>query len=185
MYKAIAGSKHLIRSEGGPYIRTKYTVSLYPFGEQLWPEHIPARITSLAQLQAAIRCVLLALKDLQAAKFAHTDIRWPNVIKCSNNAFCLIDLETAVELGCKWDDAKHGPKRICWPDKILTRGKYTEKSDLMLVGQMLEQPELPSLDESGDLFAKQLLAKTMSVESALHHVWLQPCIQRHAQHSPV
>ena len=55
----------------------------------------------------------------------------------------------------------------------------------MLVGQMLEQPELPSLDESGDLFAKQLLAKTMSVESALHHVWLQTCIQRHAQHSPV
>ena len=84
-----------------PYIRTKYTVSLYPFGEQLWPESIPARITSLAQLQAAIRCIMLALKDLHAANFAHTDIRWPNVIKCSNNGFCLIDLETAVELGCK------------------------------------------------------------------------------------
>ena len=39
---------------------------------------------------------------------------------------------------------------------------------------MLKQPELPSLDESGDLFAKQLLAKSISVESALHHVWLQP-----------
>ena len=102
---------------------------------------------SLAQLQAAIRCVLLALKDLHAANFAHTDIRWPHVIKCSNNAFCLIDLEAAVELGCKWNDAKHGPRRICWPDKILTRGKYTERSDLMLVGQMLKQPELPSLDE--------------------------------------
>ena len=146
MYKATAASKHLIRSEGGPYIRTKYTVSLYPFGEQLWPENIPARITSLAQLQAAIRCILLGLKDLHAANFAHTDIRWPNVIKCSNNAFCLIDLETAVELGCKWSDAKHGPKRICWPDKILTRGKYTEKSDLMLVGQMLKQPELSSVN---------------------------------------
>ena len=31
----------------------------------------------------------------------HTDIRWPNVIKCSNDAFCLIDLETVVKLGYK------------------------------------------------------------------------------------
>ena len=44
----------------------------------------------------------------------------------------------------------------------------------MLVGQMLKQPELPSLNEAGDLLAKQLLAKSISVESALHHVWLQP-----------
>ena len=174
MYKATAASKHLIRSKGGPHIRTKYTSNLYPLGEQLWPENIPTRIASLAQLQAAIRCILLALKDLHAANYAHTDIWWPNVIKCSNNAFCLIDLETTVELGCKWSDAKHGPRRTCWPDNILTRGRYTEKSDLMLVGQMLKQPELPSLDESGDLLAEQLHAKSISVESALDHVWLQP-----------
>ena len=128
----------------------------------------------MAQLQATIKGVLLALKDLHVAKFAHTDIRWPNVIKCSNNAFCLIDLETAVKLGCKWNDAKRGPKRICWPDEILTRGKHTAKSDLMLVGQMLKQPELPSLDESGVHFAEQLLAKAWSVESPLDYVWLQP-----------
>ena len=57
----------------------RQTVSLYPFGEQLWPEDISARITSLAQLQAAIRCMLLAVKDLHAANFAHTDIQWPIV----------------------------------------------------------------------------------------------------------
>ena len=39
------------------------------------------RIKSLVQLQAAIRCILLALRDVQAAEFAHTHIRWPNVIK--------------------------------------------------------------------------------------------------------
>ena len=77
-----------------------------------------------------------------------------------------------MEMGCKMRSVV--PKRICWPDKILTRGKYTEKSGLMLVGRMLKQPELPSLDESGDPLAKQLLAKSISVESALHHVWLQP-----------
>ena len=165
---------HAAHSEDGPYICTKYSVSLYPVVEQLLPQHILARMTSLAQLQAAIKGVLLALKDLHAAKFAHTDTRWPNVINCSNNAFCLIDLETAVEMGCKWNDAKHGPKRICWPDEILTRGKYTAKSDLMLGRQMLKQPELPSLDESGAHFAEQLLAKAWSVESALDYVWLQP-----------
>ena len=44
----------------------------------------------------------------------------------------------------------------------------------MLVGQMLKQPELPYFDESGDLFAEQLLTKSVSVEGALHHAWLQP-----------
>ena len=44
----------------------------------------------------------------------------------------------------------------------------------MLVRQMLKQPELLSLDESGAHFAEQLLAKAWSVESALDHVWLQP-----------
>ena len=82
----------MLWSEGASYglkvaIGTKYTVSLYRFGEQLWP--VPTRIKSLSQLQAAIRCVLLALKDPYAANFAHTDIWWPNVIQCSNNAFSL------------------------------------------------------------------------------------------------
>ena len=45
MYKATAASKHLIRCTGGPYIRTKYTINLYPVGEQLWPKNILARIT--------------------------------------------------------------------------------------------------------------------------------------------
>ena len=101
MYKATKASKHLIWSENGPDIRTKYTVILSPYGDRLGTGHLCTRITSLAQLKAAIRCILLALKDLHAAKFAPTDIQWPNVIKCSNDAFCLIDLKTAVRLGCK------------------------------------------------------------------------------------
>ena len=31
MYKATAASKHLVRSIDGPFMRTLYTVSLYPF----------------------------------------------------------------------------------------------------------------------------------------------------------
>ncbi len=173
MYKATKASKHLIRSEEGPHIGTKYTVTLSPFGEQLGSGAVSIKISSLAQLQAAIRCVLLALQDLHAASFAHTDIWWPNVIKCSSDAFYLIDLETAVKLGCTWSVRAHGPHRNAWTENTLTRGRYTAESDLALVGQLLTEPGLPPLGESGHLFAQELMAKSLSLQSALHHVWFQ------------
>ena len=173
LYRATKASKHLIQSEDGPHIRTKYTVTLSPFGEQLGSGSVAVRITSLAQLKAAIMCILLALKDLHAATFAHTDVRWSNVIKCSNAMFCLIDLETAVKLGCKWNITKHGPHRKAWTENTLTRGRYTAESDLALVGQLLTEPGLPPLDELGSLFAGALMAKSLSMQGALHHVWLQ------------
>ncbi len=174
LYKATRASKHLIASEEGPHIHKKYTVILSPFGEQLGPSYLSFRIQSLAQLQAAIRCILFALRDLHAAKFAHTDIRWPNVIKCSNETFRLIDLETAVILGCKWSVRQHGPHRVGWRNNTLTRGRYTAGSDLALVGQLLTEPGLPPLGESGSHFAEELMAKSLSLEQALHHVWFHP-----------
>ena len=148
MYKATKAGKlkHLIQSLEGPHILTNYTVTLSSFGDQLGSGYVSVRITSLAQLQAAIRCVLLALKDLHAAHFAHTDIQWPNVLRCSNDAFCLIDLETAVKLGCRWSTRQHGPHRNGWRNNTLTRGKYTAESDLTLVGQLLTAPGLPPLE---------------------------------------
>ena len=130
MYTATKGSQHLIQSETGPTIRIKYTVSLSPYGDRLGSGHLSMRIRSKPQLQAAMRCILLALEDLHAAKFAHTDIRWPNVIKCSDDVFCLIDLEAAVRLGCRWDVSKHGPHRVAWTQNTLANNRYTAKSDL-------------------------------------------------------
>ena len=173
LYKATKASKHLIRSEAGPHICTKYTVTLFPFGDQLGSGSIALRITSTAQLKAAIRCILLALKDLHTATFAHTDIWWPNVIKCSDTMFCLIDLEAAEKLGCKWNMTQHGPHRNAWTENTLTRGRYTAQSDLALVGQLLTEPGLPSLGELGSLFAEALMAKSLSLQGALQHVWLQ------------
>ena len=103
----------------------------------------------------------------------NTDVRWPNVIKCGNNMFYLIDLETAVNLGCKWNIGKHGPHRNAWTENTLTRGRYTAESDLALVGHLLTEPGLPPLGELGSLFAEELMAKSLSLQSALHHVWLQ------------
>ena len=61
--------------------------------------------------------------------------------------FGLIDLETAVKLGCKWNVRKHGPYRNAWTENTLTRGRYTAESDLALVGQLLTEPGLPPLGE--------------------------------------
>ena len=113
------------------------------------------RIKSLAQLQAAIRCVLLGLKDLHAARFAHTDIWWPNVIKCNGDAYCLIDLAIAVRLNCTWSIREHGPHHHAWTESTLTEG-YTAESDLTLVGQLLTERDLPAIGESGNPFAQEL-----------------------------
>ncbi|KAL0044918.1 hypothetical protein WJX82_002017 [Trebouxia sp. C0006] len=45
--------------------------------------------------------------------------------------------------------------------------------DLALVGQLLTEPGLPPLDELGSLFAEALMAKSLSLQGVLHHVWLQ------------
>ena len=173
MYKATKASQHLIRSEEGPHVGSKYTVTLSPFGEQLGSRAVSTRISSLAQLQAAIRCILLALQVLHAASFAHTDIWWPNVIRCSKDSFYLIDLETSVKLGCTWSAGEHGAHRNAWTENTLTRGRYTAESDLALVGQLLTEPGLPPLGETGHLFSQELIANSLSLQSALHHVWFQ------------
>ena len=173
MYTATKGSQHLIRSETGPTVRIKYTVILSPYGDRLGNGYLSMRIRSTTQLQAAIRCILLALQDLHAANFAHTDIRWPNVIKCSDDVFCLIALEAAVRLGCQWDVSKDGPHRVSWTRNTLANNRYTAESDLALVGQLLTHPELPALGKSGSQFAKELIDKSSSVQQALHHAWLR------------
>ena len=108
-----------------------------------------------------------------AANFAHTDVRWPNVIKCSNDTFCLIELETAVILGCKWNLRLRGPHRVGWENKTLAKGRYTASSDLALVGQLLTDPGSPALGEAGSHFAEELMAKSLCLQQALQHVWLQ------------
>ena len=45
-------------------------------------------------------------------------------------------------------------------------------SDLELVGQLLTEPGLPPLDDSGSLLAEALMAKSISLQAALHHAWL-------------
>ena len=168
MYKATKAIKHLIRSEEGPHIGSKYTVTLSPFDEQLGSGTVSTRITSLAQLQAAIRCILLALQDLHAASFAHTDIWWPNVIKCSKDLFYLIDLEMAVKLGCTWSVREHGPHLDAWTTLWSEAGTQQSR-----VGRLLTEPGLPPLGESGHFFAQELMAKSLSLQSAMHHVWFQ------------
>ena len=95
------------------------------------------------------------------------------MIKCSNEAFRLIDLETAVILRFKWNVRQHGPHRVGCRDDTLTQGRYTAGSELALVGQLLTEPGLLLLGEPGSHFAEELMTKSLLLQQALHHVWLQ------------
>ena len=37
----------------------------------------------------------------------------------------------------------------------------------------MKEPGLPPLGELGSRFAEELMAKSLSLQQALHHVWLQ------------
>lgn len=85
VYKAKRASKHLIGSD----VHWKYTVILSPCSEQAGSGYLQDTVSSTApgSHQMCIACP----ERLHAAQFAHTNIRWPNVIHCSSETFCLID----------------------------------------------------------------------------------------------
>lgn len=80
-----------------------------------------------------------------------------SVIKCSDDAFCLMGLEMVVQLGCKWDTRKHGSHLNARSENSLTRGKYTAESNLALMEQLMTEPGLLRLGDFGSQFDEQLM----------------------------
>ena len=70
-----------------------------------------------------------------------------------------------MRLGCKWDVSRHGHKRVSWSQTTLTDDRYTAESDLDLVEQLLTDPELPALEQSGNQFCKELISHSIDGES--------------------
>ena len=93
---------------------------------------------------------------------------------CSCSLLCFLGLSASfAQCMLIWNVTKHGPKRNAWTENTLTRGRYTAESDLALAGQLLTEPGLPPLSELGSCFAEALMAKSLSLQGALHHGWLQ------------
>ena len=173
LYKDTCTCSFLINAkEPAKLHRTKWSIQLTPHGQEL---HRPARfITDLTIPRRAISHVLKGLQAMHIAKVAHTNVRWENVIMTPGKAFRLIDLETAVPVDCKWDEAVHGPHRKCWKDigQVLQRGRFSVTSDLKLVSSLMRSPSLPQLDAAGEQLAVNLLTGIKTVEEALANPWI-------------
>jgi len=61
-----------------------------PFGCEFKPQ-------TLDLLMRALSCVLRALEGVHKLGYAHCDVRWPNVLRVSDDYWILIDFENAVE----------------------------------------------------------------------------------------
>eukprot|EP00878_Enallax_costatus_P016734 GHUV01017559.1.p1 GENE.GHUV01017559.1~~GHUV01017559.1.p1 ORF type:complete len:119 (+),score=32.90 GHUV01017559.1:377-733(+) len=116
------------------------------------------------------RCVAEALRCLHEAGWGHGDVRWANVIWVAPGHYCLIDLESVVLL----ESEPEGPFPHAWGSngEALEGGKFTPRSDLYMLGKMLQQTGIEADDPIGDL-ASQLTSKSLNVEDVLQH----PCMQ--------
>jgi hypothetical protein len=117
----------------------------------------------------ASRCILLALVWLHKAQWGHGDIRWANVIQETGRNYRLIDLEYVVRLGSKPSE----PFPHAWGEngEALEGGVFIAKSDLYMVGRLLEQANVAALPGAGN-FMRALLDKKLSVEEALRDAWI-------------
>ncbi|KAL0050597.1 hypothetical protein WJX82_002995 [Trebouxia sp. C0006] len=70
---------------------------LEPVRQPVYCKHFDHRPRSFRDLKNSIRCILHALEVLHQAGFAHTDLRWENIIQHAGQ-WVLIDLEFACVL---------------------------------------------------------------------------------------
>ena len=173
LYATTQQSKYLINAKAEPKLhRQTWSVHLTPHGQSLVQ---PGKfIRDLPTLQRAVYQVLQGLQDMHGQHAAHTDVRWPNIIMTPSKSFRLIDLETAVPLGCEWQESIHGPHRKCWGSVglgVLENGKFTASSDLKLIGRLMLAPSLPPSDQPGKELAAALQQGSLSMSAALEDIW--------------
>ncbi|XP_002993935.2 uncharacterized protein LOC9636569 [Selaginella moellendorffii] len=84
-----------------------------------------------AELLSAVLWILRGLEKLHEAGLVHRDVRWENVAR-SGGGYVLIDLETVWEAGDEPECSL-----LVWGEETLVGDKYTEQSDLYLVGKMM------------------------------------------------
>lgn len=175
LYAATGQSTYLINAKKVPKLhKSTWSVHLAPHGQAIQQPRYYIR--DLPTLQRAVYHVLLGLQDMHTQHAAHTDVRWPNIIMTSGSNFRLIDLETAVPLGCNWEELTHGPHRKCWGSagvEILENGKFTASSDLKLVSRLMQVSTLPPLDGAGQQLATALQQGSLSLSAALADPWFK------------
>ncbi|KAL0018299.1 hypothetical protein WJX77_001386, partial [Trebouxia sp. C0004] len=83
---------------GSQFQMKQYVVDLEPVGQPVHSKYSDHKPCHVHQLKDSIRCILRALVVLHQAGFAHTDLRWENIILQRAGIWVLIDLEFACVL---------------------------------------------------------------------------------------
>ncbi|KAF0453620.1 hypothetical protein F8M41_001711 [Gigaspora margarita] len=89
IYENTKNMRNIIQAVKNPRIvDDSYKVNLAPLGVSRKPK-------TEQEVKVAISCVLDALVDLHELGYVHRDVRWPNILKLTDNNWMLIDLECA------------------------------------------------------------------------------------------
>jgi hypothetical protein len=87
--------------------KSKKKFYLAPIGSSVNPR-------TMIQFCEAIRCVITAIKGIHAKDWMHTDIRWANIVKISENNWCVIDCYFACKVGSQQAITRASMARAVW-----------------------------------------------------------------------
>lgn len=107
------------------------------------------------------------------ANLAHRDLRWKNVA-CdpTKQQYYLLDLELVAPL-----DSEPGFSLTSWGRDTLDNGRYTEQSDLHMLGKMLHERKHVLLSGHGQQFLELMTqpvaaSPRLSAEALLNNAWI-------------
>ncbi|KAL3132969.1 hypothetical protein ABBQ38_006880 [Trebouxia sp. C0009 RCD-2024] len=176
MEKIYAASKDcpfLIHAKQPPHASQngkEYIVDLEPVGQPVLSKHFDQRPQSSGELKKSIRCILHALKVLHQAGYAHTDLRWENIILQHAGQWVLIDLEFACVLNSVPFTPTGHTRNV--RSELYTQ-PWSRSCDLVLVGDLIEACHVQNLGDQGiELKDRMQAGQCNTAASVLEHPWL-------------
>ncbi|DBA89100.1 TPA: hypothetical protein ACH3X1_016273 [Trebouxia sp. C0004] len=172
VYAASKTCPFLIHAQQPPHAsknRKQYVVDLEPVGQPVHSKYSDHKPCHVHQLKDSIRCILRALVVLHQAGFAHTDLRWENIILQRAGIWVLIDLEFA----CVLDTLPFTPNRhVRKVRPELYEKPWAAVCDVILVGDLMDACHVPDLDGQGiELKCSMQAGKWNTAASVLEHLW--------------
>ncbi|CAG8696600.1 11774_t:CDS:2, partial [Gigaspora margarita] len=164
IYENTKNMRNIIQAVKNPRIvDDSYKVNFAPLGVSWKPK-------TEQEVKVAILCVLDALVDLHELGYVHRDVRWPNILKLTDNNWMLIDLECA---GIDDGIVNFGPLED-WAPEVIETKIYTKKADIYMVGRLLRNVFI-SLSEKAYEFERATTAELefrLTAQEARQHPWL-------------
>ncbi|DBA92345.1 TPA: hypothetical protein ACH3X1_003074 [Trebouxia sp. C0004] len=158
IYAASKDCPFLIHAQEPPHASQngqEYVVDLEPVGRPVLSKYSDHRPRCSRELKHSIRCILHALEVLHQAGFAHTDLRWENIILLHACQWVLIDLEFACVLNSVPFTPEGHARKV---RSELYEQPWSESCDFILVGDLIEACGVPDLGDQGVEFKHDMQA---------------------------